>query len=553
MVEALRFTLARHFQHRVYASVGHDKRWLAILPVALIFGPLLPGLFWALAPAFDISVWHSLWLDTQWPLALHATLVSSVLGTLLACALAASLATLHYPGALWLTLRRRLPLLLSVPHAAFAVGFFFLLAPSGWLARLVGQFAHWTSPPDWLTVQDPHGLSLALALAIKESWFLLWVLSALLHEQSVVRQMVVARSLGYGRVQTWHLALWPQLLPRLGWPIAAVFAYGLSVVDMAIILGPGTPPTLAVLIWHWLTDPDPVFQARGSAASILLLVVLLICAATTRWLWRRQQIRHSYPSGMRKPTRAPRWVSLHTPLFLTGYAVVSALLVWSVADAWFFPALWPEAISLGSWRQADWAPFWTTLWLGLAASLLCLPVALIWLELGPQRCNALLYLPLIVPAMPLVAAQYAALLHLHLDGTSVALVWSHLLWVFPYMILTLVGAYRAFDYRLMTGARALGYSRWYACLSVKWPILFRPIMATLAVGFAVSVAQYLPTLFAGGGRFVTVTTEAVALSAGGNRRVLAVQALLQIALPIAAFALAALLPHWVGRHRKGLR
>jgi putative thiamine transport system permease protein len=78
-------------------------------------------------------------------------------------------------------------------------------------------------------------------------------------------------------------------------------------------------------------------------------------------------------------------------------------------------------------------------------------------------------------------------------------------------------------------------------------------MAALAVGFAVSVAQYLPTLFAGGGRFVTVTTEAVALSAGGNRRVLAVQALLQIALPMAAFALTALLPYCVGRHRKGLR
>ncbi len=46
----------------------------------------------------------------------------------------------------------------------------------------------------------------------------------------------------------------------------------------------------------------------------------------------------------------------------------------------------------------------------------------------------------------------------------------------------------------------------------------RPILATFAVGFAVSVAQYLPTLFAGGGRFVTVTTEAVALSAGGRFR-----------------------------------
>jgi putative thiamine transport system permease protein len=353
------------------------------------------------------------------------------------------------------------------------------------------------------------------------------------------------------------MILWPQLVPRLVWPMVAVLAYGLSVVDMAIILGPGTPPTLAVLIWRWLSDPDAALQARGSAAAILLLAMLLLGALAARGFWRLLRRRLPYPAGQRKPLRqlAPMWpwLNLHTPLFLTGYAVVAVLLLWSVAQAWFFPALWPEAVSLQSWQQADWAPFWTTLWLALAASLLCLPAVLVWLEWGPQRYNALLYLPLIVPALPLVAGQYAALLHLGFDGTAVALVWSHLLWVLPYMVLTLIGAYRAFDARLMTSARALGCSHLRACLRMKWPILFRPIMAALAVGFAVSVAQYLPTLFAGGGRFVTVTTEAVALSAGGNRRVLAVQALLQIALPLAAFALAALLPYWASRQRKGLR
>ncbi|SQC94187.1 Inner membrane ABC transporter permease protein ynjC [Cedecea neteri] len=40
----------------------------------------------------------------------------------------------------------------------------------------------------------------------------------------------------------------------------------------------------------------------------------------------------------------------------------------------------------------------------------------------------------------------------------------------------------------------------------------RPLLAALAVGFSVSIAQYLPTLYAGAGRFATVTTEAVALS-----------------------------------------
>jgi len=498
-------------------------------------------------------VWQALWMDAQWPHALRSTLISSVLGTVLACGMAALLATLHYPSRLWISLQRRLPLLLSVPHAAFAVGLFFLIAPSGWLARAIAHFFQWTSPPDWVTVQDPYALSLALALAIKESWFLLWVLAAVLGEQAVSRQMVMTRSLGYSRTQTWRLILWPQLLPRLRWPVMAVFAYGLSVVDMAIILGPGTPPTLAVLIWRWLTDPDPALQARGSAASLVLLFVLLVCVLAVHGLgWLLKQIP-SYPGGQRKPTANWRWLPLHTPLFVTGYTVVAVLTLWSVAQTWFFPALLPDAVSLESWQLADWTPFWTTLWLAIAASLLCLPTVLIWLEWGPKQLNALLYLPLIVPALPLVAGQYATLLHLHLDGTAVALVWSHLLWVLPYMVLTLIGPYRGFDMRLMTSARALGYSPWRACVAVKWPMLLRPILATLAVGFAVSVAQYLPTLFAGGGRFITVTTEAVALSAGGNRRVLAVQALLQIALPMAAFGLAAFAANWLGRHRKGLR
>jgi putative thiamine transport system permease protein len=56
------------------------------------------------------------------------------------------------------------------------------------------------------------------------------------------------------------------------------------------------------------------------------------------------------------------------------------------------------------------------------------------------------------------------------------------------------------------------------------------------VGFAVSVAQYLPTLFAGAGRFATLTTEAVALAGGADRRVLGVYAFLQALLPLMAFA-----------------
>ncbi len=545
MVAALRFTLSRTPSLALLA--------LAVLPVGLLFGSVAPGLWSMLLAVWDSSVWLSLVHDPQWSMAWRTTLLSSVASTLLALLFAIVVVTLHYPGAGWVALQRRLPLALSVPHAAFAIGFFFLFAPSGWLARGLANVVGWSSPPGWVTVQDPWGLSLTLALALKESIFLLWVLAAVLNHQEVSRQLVVGQSLGYRPATVWRCIVWPQVLPRLRWAMLAVFAYGLSVVDMALILGPSTPPTLAVLAWQWLTDPNPVQQARGYAASMVLLGVLVLAVLLYRvFLWV-YCIMQSYPNGVRLRMWPMSRLLQRIPLLMSSAAVVGVLLLWSVAEAWFFPALWPDAWTLRHWSQANLHPLWTTLVIGLATSLGALPIALFWLEWGPPRWQSLVMLPLIVPVLPLAAGQYASLLVWQGDGTWLAVVWSHGLWVLPYMVLTLAGPYRAFDARLMTTARTLGCSELGACLRVKWPMLLRPILASVAVGFAVSVAQYVPTLFAGAGRVVTVTTEAVALSAGGNRSVLAVQAVLQMLLPMAVFACVLTLSWWLGRHRQGLR
>jgi putative thiamine transport system permease protein len=83
-------------------------------------------------------------------------------------------------------------------------------------------------------------------------------------------------------------------------------------------------------------------------------------------------------------------------------------------------------------------------------------------------------------------------------------------------------------------------------------MLLRPILISAAVGFAVSVGLYLPTVFAGAGKFDTLTTEAVNLAASGNRRTIGTYALLQMLLPFFAFALATAIPSWLHRNRRGL-
>jgi len=83
--------------------------------------------------------------------------------------------------------------------------------------------------------------------------------------------------------------------------------------------------------------------------------------------------------------------------------------------------------------------------------------------------------------------------------------------------------------------------------------LLTPILTAAAIGVAVSVAQYLPTLFMGAGRIATLTTEAVTLSSSSDRRVTGVYATLQAGLPFVAYGAALLIPAMLHRNRRSLQ
>jgi putative thiamine transport system permease protein len=138
------------------------------------------------------------------------------------------------------------------------------------------------------------------------------------------------------------------------------------------------------------------------------------------------------------------------------------------------------------------------------------------------------------------------------DGAFISVLIVHLTFVLPYVYLSLAGPWRALDCRYGLAAQALGANRARVFLMVRVPMLLRAIATALALGFAVSVAQYLPTLLVGAGRIASVTTEAVSLSAGQDRRVIGAVALVQAALPAIAFALALGLPAFLFRNRRGM-
>jgi putative thiamine transport system permease protein len=209
-------------------------------------------------------------------------------------------------------------------------------------------------------------------------------------------------------------------------------------------------------------------------------------------------------------------------------------------------------MTLDSWAWAAGglaAATGTTLAVGIAASAVALVAVLACLEREARvgrrpesHVLALVYLPLLLPQIAFLFGLQVLFVRLGLDATLLGLVWSHLVFVLPYVVLMLRGPYLAFDPHWLAAGTALGRPPLYTFWRVRLPLMRRPILAALAVGFSVSVAQYLPTLFIGAGRFWTLTTEALTLAVGGDRRIAAVAALLLAALPLLALATALAVP-----------
>ncbi len=417
------------------------------------------------------------------------------------------------------------------------------------------------------TVNDVWGMALMVGLMVKELPFILLVILSALSQIPVARQMAAGRALGYGRGVIWVKIIMPQVWPLIRLPVWVVLAYALSAVDMAIILGPSNPPTLAVAIMRWFTNPD-LAMIRPAAAGAILQAVVVLLGVALFWLAERAAAplgRWWIRRGGRGSSAEPGlWLATVATMALMGAGLLAmlSLLVWSLSWRWSFPQLLPESWSLKPWTSHtdDWSrALMNTVTLAVTTTALSLALAVAWLE-GEDRARrkrapwaeALIYLPLLIPQIGFLYCLNIIFLRAGLSSGLPAVIWAQALFVFPYVMITLSDPWRALDPRITATAAALGAGPWRRLFTVKLPILLRPILTAAAVGVAVSVAQYLPTLFMGAGRIATLTTEAVTLSSGSDRRVTGVYATLQAALPFAAYFLAFAVPALVHRNRRAL-
>jgi putative thiamine transport system permease protein len=528
-------------------------RRFAALPLFLIFLlPLAVTLAMTLPASADAAAFKALLDHPQFWGAVWLTVFTGLASTCLSlvCALMIIAGRIKRPP--------QAGAMLALPHLSLAIGLSLLIMPAGLLARIIALPFGWANPPQWVTTQDPHGLALTAALVLKETPFLVWAFASLLNRedlrQSFASQSAVARSLGHGPASVFMRIIAPQLLQRTVWPLVAVLAYSLTVVDMAIVIGPSQPPTLAQLIWIDLNDAEPAIAARGAAGvlalSIGILSILLVVGLSVRLGRPRMRKWLSGASGIghHKISFLPQIWSLWSLLYA---AIVILLFFHSASGLWPFPNLLPESLTLSAWEQllSDSLPLLTSFLLALGTAITALAATVVWLEgMRPSRDVIMLWLSaflLCLPSLLIGLGQYRLFLVLGITGTALAMFLAHVLPVAAYIFIVLQGPYRGFDGRWQATSAGLGQNTVAFITKIKWPLLKAPILAAFAVGFAVSIAQYVPAQLAAAGRYSTLPIEAVTLSSGGNRALVAAYGAALTALPLLVFLMA----QWLGRPR----
>lgn len=545
------------------------------LLLLLLILPVLGGLVCVLLPAFswvpalekttvNLQGFHDLWQTPGLIQMVALSIATGLISTLLAFVMTLMILAAFF-NSVWLTrIEHLLSPILVIPHAAAAIAVGFLIAPSGMFSRFISPWlSGWELAPDGIFPHDPYGISIIFGLTLKELPFLLLMaLGALAQPElgkKLRQQYKVALNLGYYPITAFFKAVLPVLYPFLRLPILAVLAYAGTSVEMPLILGPNTPPTLAVTIMQWFNDVDLNLRIKASAGALLQLA--LMGGLIALWLGAERIIKNCFNGTLVNGKRSyadALWQKITAALtaVVIGFILLAliGLVMWSVAGFWRFPAVLPEQLVLLHFQSAFTqmgTPLFNTITIGIVSTIFAIVLTLLCLEAEQlskkplsKFTSLIIYLPLLVPS---IAFLFGLVWLQQLVNNQTAffnVAFTHLLFVLPYVFLSLASSYRRLDPRFAYVAASLGATPAKVFLQVKLPQLFAPLLIAIALGLAISFGQYLPTLLAGGGRIATITTEAVTLANGASRRTSAVYAIIQMALPLIGFILAWVLPKY---------
>lgn len=217
------------------------------------------------------------------------------------------------------------------------------------------------------------------------------------------------------------------------------------------------------------------------------------------------------------------------------------LLIWSLAQGWYFPQLVPEQWTLQHWTQlfSSTSKVMEGLWQSLSiASITTILSLLVGLPAGraiglmqfpgKEALKLFLLTPIIVsPLATLMGIQFV-LIRLGLNGTLLGVILVHLMPTIPYMTLVLASVFANFEIGYETQARSLGASSIQVLSQVTLPLIAPGIVVGALFAFLISWNEFLLTFFVGAGRVFTLPMVLFTALQGGNNGLMAAIAITSV-------------------------
>jgi putative spermidine/putrescine transport system permease protein len=180
---------------------------------------------------------------------------------------------------------------LTVPHLVIAVAVVFMLAPTGFVSRLLQHLGLLTSSAQFpLLINDRWGIGILTAYVWKEIPFITMMLLSVLRNTGS-ELLDVGKTLKATRWQRLRYIILPTISPSLGAASLIVFAFTFGAFEAPFLLGQTYPMMLPVWAYKSYSDVDLMARPEGIATGLVIAIVvvmaILLSHAVTRAAKRR--------------------------------------------------------------------------------------------------------------------------------------------------------------------------------------------------------------------------------------------------------------------------
>ena len=117
---------------------------------------------------------------------------------------------------------------------------------------------------------------------------------------------------------------------------------------------------------------------------------------------------------------------------------------------------------------------------------------------GRGPLNVLIFLPIATPEVVLGASLLALFVSMGVSRDMTTIIVAHIMFDISYVVITVRARIAGFDRRLEEAAMDLGANEWTTFRKVTLPLIFPGILAAALLAFALSIDDFVITLFVSG-------------------------------------------------------